>query len=318
MTDPLIAVRAIHFAATAMTAGTIIFLALVAHATRAATDAPAVVAFRARSLRIAWVGLATSVISGAAWVVLLAASMSGRPLDEAVADGIVWVVLKDTQFGKVSDIRLALAALLAASLPFACSRHRVRWIAPLSAGCLMAAIAWTGHAAGTPGPTGPVHLTADALHLLASAIWIGGLLPLALLLAAAARHDGETWASIAHEATRRFSQMALISVGTLLATGIVNAWILVGTFRALLGTDYGRLLMVKIGLFAAMLTIAAVNRLRLTPRLSLALDSGTRRNAQRQLTRNIVTEIALGLVIFSVVGALGILHPAIHLVPPQP
>ena len=40
--------------------------------------------------------------------------------------------------------------------------HRVRWIAPVSAACLMAAIAWTGHAAGTPGPAGPVHLTASA------------------------------------------------------------------------------------------------------------------------------------------------------------
>jgi hypothetical protein len=50
-------------------------------------------------------------------------------------------------------------------------------------------------------------------------------------------------------------------------TGIVNAWILVGSFKALTATEYGHLLMGKTALFAAMLMIAAVNRLRLTPRL---------------------------------------------------
>jgi putative copper resistance protein D len=142
------------------------------------------------------------------------------------------------------------------------------------------------------------------------------LAPLALLLTTAARHDDPTWAAIAHHATLRFSHVALVSVAILLVTGIVNAWILVGSFRGLIGTDYGRLLMVKIGLFAAMLAIAVINRLLLTPRLSRLSDDGPRRDAQHRLKRNIIVEIALGLAIFAVVGVLGILHPAIHLLPP--
>ena len=106
--------------------------------------------------------------------------------------------------------------------------------------------------------------------------------------------------------------LGIVSVATLLATGIANSWILVGSFHALLATDYGQLLMLKIGVFATMLVFAAVNRLFLTPQLSVSSGNDAQRKALGQLTRNSVIEIALGLIIFSIVGALGMLHPAIH------
>ena len=61
--------------------------------------------------------------------------------------------------------------------------------------------------------------------------------------------------------------LAIASVAALLGTGIVNAWILVGSLHALLVTEYGRLLMLKLAVFAIMLAFAAVNRFWLTPRL---------------------------------------------------
>ena len=121
------------------------------------------------------------------------------------------------------------------------------------------------------------------------------------------------WASLARDATRRFSTLGIVSVATLLATGIVNAWILVGSFHALLVTEYGQLLMLKLGVFAVMLVFAAVNRFWLTPRLAVAAGEGPQLDALRQLTRNSTIEIALGLAIFAIVGMLGTLHPAIHL-----
>jgi len=70
--------------------------------------------------------------------------------------------------------------------------------------------------------------------------------------------------------------------------------------RALTVTEYGRLLMLKMALFAAMLLIAGVNRFWLTPRL--ALKSGIEPRALRRLARNSVIEIALGLAIFAIVA----------------
>ena len=57
----------------------------------------------------------------------------------------------------------------------------------------------------------------------------------------------------------------MVSVGTITASGIVNAWMLVGSFRGLFVTEYGWLLMLKILLFVIMLSYAAINRLVLTP-----------------------------------------------------
>jgi putative copper resistance protein D len=95
----------------------------------------------------------------------------------------------------------------------------------------------------------------------------------------------------------------------LLVSGIFNAWILVGSFRALVVTDYGWLLMLKIGAFLIMVTLAAINRVWLTPRLA-----ATERKSLHALTRNTVAEIVLGLLIFAIVGLLGTLHPAAHMV----
>jgi copper resistance protein D len=307
---PLVVIRAIHFAATAVTAGTLIFRAAVAEPALRSTLGPST-AVRWQILKVAWIGLAIAAGSGVIWFQLQAASMSGLPFGEAMASEVLSTVLNETQFGLVSKIRFVLAIILAACLAYD-RLAQARWPALGSALGLVAAIAWTGHAGATAGEMGKLHLTADVLHLLAAAAWTGGLVCLALLLAAARRNRALAWASLAGDATQRFSTLGIVSVATLLATGIVNAWILVGSFHALLTAEYGRLLMLKIAVFAIMLAFAAVNRLWLTPQLAFLPENEAPLDALRQLTRNSVIEIALGFTIFAIVGALGTLHPAIH------
>jgi copper resistance protein D len=305
---PLIAVRAIHFGATALTAGTVVFRTVVA---KPALDAePAAKLVRTQTLRVAWIGLAVAALSGVVWLLLQTVSMSGLPVGEAMTGRVLWTVLDQTQFGLVGEIRSLLAIALAVCL--AIERPWTDWLGFTAALGLTAAIAWTGHAGSTLGAIGDLHVTADALHLLAAAAWIGGLVPLVLLLAAVRRHPTVAWASQARDVTRRFSTLGTVSVATLMASGIVNAWILVGSVHALLITEYGRLLMLKLGIFALMLVFAAMNRFWLTPRLGLSAASGTQLDALRQLTRNSTIEIGLGVVIFAIVGMLGTLHPAIH------
>jgi putative copper resistance protein D len=106
--------------------------------------------------------------------------------------------------------------------------------------------------------------------------------------------------------------MGMAIVVVVFATGVVNAWILVGSLHALVATGYGQLLMLKTTLFAVMLSFAVVNRLWLTPRLALPIWNEMQGDALRRLTRNSMFEIALALMIFAIVGILGTLHPAIH------
>jgi putative copper resistance protein D len=307
---PLVVVRAVHFAATAITAGSLIFRAAVAEpALRSAEAAASVV--RRQTLRVCWISLAIATASGVIWVLLQAAAMSGLSLRQAMTADLLLTVLTETQFGLVSEIRLVLAIILAGCL--ANDRFPpVRQLGFTSALGLIAAIAWTGHAGATAGEIGVLHLTADVLHLIAAAAWLGGLVSLALLLAAACRHDALVWTPVARAATRRFSTLGIVSVGTILATGIVNSWILVGSLHALTATEYGRLLMLKIILFAGMLMIAAANRFLITPRLALESEIAPPLKALRRLTLHSIIEIALALMIFGIVGMLGTLHPAIH------
>jgi copper transport protein len=95
------------------------------------------------------------------------------------------------------------------------------------------------------------------------------------------------------------------SVGALVASGLVNSWNLLVAPDELWTTDYGRLLMLKIGLFAAMVSIAAVNMFYLTPQLPAPA-------ALRALQRNSWAEISLGLCVLIFAGALGTLAPTAH------
>jgi putative copper resistance protein D len=104
----------------------------------------------------------------------------------------------------------------------------------------------------------------------------------------------------ATQAARRFSTLGVICVGALVLSGLANAWYLVGSVPALVGTEYGRLLLAKVAVFAAMVTLAAVNRLSLTPRLK-----GQDGRALPLLRRNATAEIAAGIIAVAIVGALG-------------
>jgi copper resistance protein D len=308
---PMIATRAIHFAATTIVTGTLVFRTVVANPALRSEQA-AKEPFRAQALRVAWIGLAITGLSGVIWLLLQAASMSGLPLREAATAEVLATVLNDTQFGLVSEVRAAFAIVLVACLAFD-RLPLAHWLALAAALGLAAAIAWTGHAGSTPDAIDNIHLAADALHVLAVATWIGGLVSLVLLLAAISEIPALPGAMLAHDAARRFSALGMLSVAILVLSGIVNAWILVGSFHALLVTEYGRILILKVVIFAFMLGFAAVNRFWLTPRLA-ASPGSEQLESLRRLKRNSVIEIALGLAIFVVVGVLGTQHPAIHLV----
>jgi putative copper resistance protein D len=307
---PMVAIRAIHFAATAVLAGSLMFWAVVAEPALRSAQLSAT-AVRPQILGVAWIALGIAAVSGVIWLQLQAASMSGLPFREAMTWDVLSTVLNETQFGLVSKIRLVLAIWLAACLAFD-RLPPARWLVLGSALAFVAAIAWTGHAGSTPGKLGNLHLSADALHLIAAAAWIGGLVSLALLLAAVRGNKALSGASLAHDAAQRFSTLGIVSVGTLLLSGIVNTWILVGSFRGLLSSGYGIILMLKIAVFAVMLGFAAINRFWLTPRLAVSSEQTKRLDVLRQLTRNSVIEIAFGFLAFAIVGVLGTLHPPSH------
>lgn len=317
MTDPLVYARFVHFAATIAATGVVFFVVLIlGPAARSSADGWRIVkALRPPLAITAWSGLALALLSGAAWLVLTAAAMSGQSVADAAAPDVLWTVLSQTTFGIDWLLRLVLACALAAALPrlLSAEADKPSWlqaVAGLAAAAFVGSLAWAGHAIGGEGVEGVLHPAADVLHLIAAAVWLGMLVPLGLLFGLAT--DDAAALAAMRAATLRFSTLGLVAVGTLLATGIVNTWYLAGSIPALLGTDYGRLVLLKIALFLLMVAVAAVNRLRLTPKLVDDRRTAAVANAQRQLRRNATIEASLGAIVIAVVAVLGALPPASH------
>jgi copper resistance protein D len=313
--DPLIWVRAVQFIALTMVAGVVFFLVFVAEPAfqRANANVPMTSWLRLRLTRLAWFTLVVALISGAAWLVLIAEDVSDSNLTAVVSEGNVWKLLTQTEFGQGWLGRLALIGLLAIMLPWVSSSRGTALQqngAAAIAATLIGGLAWASHAAGTGG----IHFIADVLHLVAAAAWVGTLPPLILLLHAARKDGGAISLEVARVAVIRYSSLGITTVSVILVTGLINTWFLVGSVPALLGTDYGRLLTVKVALFLTMVSIAAVNRIWLRPRLF-----GERNiDALRHIERNSRIEAALGMVVLAVVGALGTMVPGLHQQPVWP
>jgi putative copper resistance protein D len=316
--DPLIWVRAIHFGATMMVMGGVFFSAFIAaHAMRGRDVSGIAARVRFRLAMTGWISLAVTVVSGAAWLVLQTERMSELSLGQVFQQGAVWTVLSETDFGYAWMLRLVMAGLLAAMLPrlgpspWTRSRPLSAAAIVVSAG-LIGTLAWAGHGAAGSDIEGAVHLAADILHLIAAAAWGGALVPFALLLHATRRDPVEASAAIARTAVLRFSPLGILSVGTLMATGAVNTWVLAGSVPALLDTDYGRLLLVKVALFLVMLSFGAINRLWLTPHLAHAANASAAADALRQIERNSLIETGLAAIIIAIVALLGTLPPGLE------
>ena len=317
MNDALIWLRALHFTATISVAGALLFQALIGEPSLRAAPGnghmPVIV--RNRLAWIVWVSFAFILLTATGWLIVQAARMTDLSISSVFSDGAVPNVLANTDFGNVWLVRAVLAVLLAGALLFEARLQTDALVrGALSVGLAMSLVgtlAFAGHAAAGSEIEGTVQLIADILHLVAAAAWLGALLPLALLLSAACSKPDDAGILIACTATLRFSTLGIVSVGTLVASGIVNSWFLVGSVGGLVSTDYGRLLSLKVVLFFVMLSLAAFNRLRLTPRL-VKERGAVRHSALRQLRNNSLTEAGLGLVILFLVGVLGTLPPALN------
>jgi putative copper export protein/mono/diheme cytochrome c family protein len=262
------------------------------------------------------IALASAVVAVAAQTAVL----EGRTA-AAVEPAALWRFLGQTQGGSVWLVRGALLLVLAAFLAVRLEiRTRTDWraargeIAVLGV-LALGLVAGASHAAAVE-PGTALAIGADVLHLASAGLWVGGLLPLAVLLHLAGREAGTDARPYAVLAARRFSRAAVGLVIVLVLTGLWNAWLQVGSVPALLGTPHGRLLLAKLAVFAAMLPLALLNR-RLVPRMSgEAATLGW--PAMQRASRLVAGEAALSVVVLAVVAVMSVTPPARHSEPTWP
>ncbi|MGP3952194.1 copper resistance CopC/CopD family protein [Streptomyces sp. 7N604] len=237
-----------------------------------------------RLLQTGWSALLLSTI---ALLMLHAPYISGNGLGEAVDLSAIRNTL-DTRQGTALVTRLlllpgaiAFLAVLAATSPRqaaenAADQHSDTTVGPsdgvgapdaappgprralTGAGALLAAtLAGTWSAAGhaSTGIQVALAVPVDALHLLAMAVWLGGLAAMLTLMFRAPAAAG-----LGADIVSRFSRMAFAAVVILAVTGVYQSWRLIGSWDALLSTAYGTLLLVKVVGVGAMLAAAAYSR----------------------------------------------------------
>lgn len=303
-------IRAAHLAASVLPAGLYAFLLLIARPPARQSDSAGAAADELRVWTVSalrWC-VAIAFVSGLLWLGVEAVTMSGAPLAAALMPSVVGAVLGSTLFGQLWLLRAGLLAALAAWVVRPAARQKTAGseaVGLVLAGGFAVTLAWVGHAAGLEGADGAVLLASQIVHIAATSGWLGALLPLAVALSLARRQPGAI--AFAAAVTRRFSPLGILCVAALVASGIVNSCLLVGTIPALLGTAYGHLLLIKLAMVLAMLALAAVNRQALTP----AFGRDPRR-ALRALAWTISLETVLGLGVLVVVGALGASTPGAH------
>lgn len=294
----ILAARCTHFAAGLVLLGAPLFVFTAVPAWAGAAGASAVRAAE----RMVLLALPVALVSALVWAGAALVDITGTPAN--LADpSLVFGFLLETGFGKAMALRLAVlgvAAFTALAL-----RGRRRLAAIVAAGAvLMASESLLGHPGAAEGARAVMLVAVHAVHGLGAAVWIGGLLPLIVLLDGWAKAPDET-GKAPGAVLRRFSR---IGIGAVLMVGVgggLAAILHIETPAALPGTIYGRIVVLKASVFAALVCLALRNR-----HIALRLARSPTRGADlARIAVNSRMEVALALVAVFLAALLGMSDP---------
>jgi copper transport protein len=239
--------------------------------------------------RVHWGATGLAVLAWAAAVPLDGAYQQGFGLGGAVrADAIDLDLVGDD---------LVVLGLITVGLGLGLLAPRARDFASLGALLAAAAPSVIGHTRAYE-PV-PLLVATDILHMSAGAIWLGGLAGLVLTLPSLSGRAKDAAGVLA-----RFSAIAATVLALLVVSGSLLGWRIIGSWSALFGETYGRLLLVKIGIVAVIGGVAAWNRYRLLPRARDAVGHTELQRAAGVVRRAVRVEALLIVAVLGVTGFL--------------
>jgi putative copper export protein len=290
------------FAGTLLVVGACVFrFGLLAGVRRAGTALPPGATERAAALGLA----AALILAIAAPLRLYAQGLGFVEPGEALSREVLDVILRESAWGRGWIAQFLGAGLAVTGFVIARIAPRPGWImAAAGASAVVLAAPLTGHALAADR-AGRWGYPLDALHLFGAGAWLGTL---AVMLAvgipgrrraaeAPELAEGDSDATVA-ALVRAFSPIALAGAGTAILAGLVLAFrYLDGSIAALWGTGYGRALLLKLGVLAAVMALGVWNWRVVTP----ALDQP---GAPARIRRSSRLELALGTLLLAVTAVL--------------
>jgi copper transport protein len=163
----------------------------------------------------------------------------------------------------------------------------------------------TSHSAAVSTPP-IVPFAADFMHLIATSIWVGGLALMAFVVPRVVQTlnaEDRSWLWL--RTVVNFSTIAAVAVGVLIITGSYLSFLHIGSWTALIGTAYGRTLLLKLALAGVAMLVGGYNLIVIKPQLDRAIDQpelGPR--LQRRFRRTVLIEATVGLLVLASAGAL--------------
>lgn len=258
---------------------------------------PGIVVVAAR--HAASVGLATLAILGVALVLrLIAQSYALHGGELALDPELIGMMLSRTIWGWGWMLQAAATMLGVVGLIRARRGSRNGWgLATIGAVALAFTPGLSGHAAAVP-ERATLAILADGIHVLGAGGWLGALMLVVIVGIPAALRlpHGDRGNAVARLITA-FSPIALLFAGTVVATGILAAWLQLGAVSALWESAYGRTLLLKLGFLSVVFGTGAYNWLRVKPALGDAA-------AAARLRRSAALEVAVGVVVLAVTAIL--------------
>jgi putative copper export protein len=249
--------------------------------------------------RAAALGLTGAIVLGVATLArLFAQSYAMHGAERALDSSLVATMLANTIWGWGWLLQSVGVMFAIAGFTLARRGSGAGW-ATAALGALMLAFspALSGHAAAVPRVTG-LAIVLDGLHVIGAAGWLGSLLfVVAVGVPAALRLEQAERGSSVAALVNAFSPTALLFAGITAATGLVAAWIHLGSVPALWETAYGRTLLVKLAVLSIVVATGAYNWRRVRPAL------GDVAGAVR-VRRSATAELAVGALVLAVTAVL--------------
>jgi putative copper export protein len=315
--------RWLSFAAIIAVVGVAVFRMLIIPAATARGDATRVAPFVQRATqRAATLGL----IAGAA--ALIAALLRLYAERAVIGTGIAVGTILQSSWGRAWLAQFAIAVI--ACIAFALARRsnggsriNAAWIvAALAAIALGATPALSGHAIAAAEYRG-LSVTLDVVHVLAAGGWLGGLfalaiigVPVALAGRAGMEHTGAQpgeqrgdGISLVARLVAAFSPIALVLAGTVIVSGGIAAWLRVGSLPLLFSSDYGTVLLVKLGFVVLVIAGGAFNWLRMRDALA---RPGTAQSALDTFHRSAWAELTAAMLVIAATAVLVATQPPVH------
>ena len=231
---------------------------------------------------------AVLTVASAATLLFTYVDLSGLQFsgDAAFGAGLAQFVT-EIEIGQLWLFEVLLAAVITV-LAFAIRGRRMTLVVLGAALLTTLPLAQQGHAAGAAGHGQAVNSL--LVHLVGAAVWLGGLLTLMFLAGAVNRLRLAV-------ITERYSTLALFAFIGVAASGVVSAWLRIGSLENLFGTGYGQLVMLKTAALVILGVFGALQRTRLISKLAAG--------AERAFTWFVVSELAVMGIASGLAGALG-------------